>query len=674
MRTVIFAILIIFATSVLVFAQEQNGGNELKNKDIISKLTLQEKIKMLTGANGMDSVGNEALGIRVIRMADGPCGVHRKNEMNICYPAPSLLANSFDRDLLEKVGKSIGYDCIEQGVEMLLAPATNIKRTPLCGRNFEYYSEDPILAGEMAAAFIKGVQSVGIATSLKHYAANNIEYHRDSLSSNVSERTLREIYLKPFEIAIKKSDPYTVMCAYNKINGVWCSENKWLLTDVLRGDFGFKGLMVSDWGAVHNHAAAFTSGMNLQMPQEGNIEAIMMKALEEKQITEYDIDLSVDKLISLADRIDPKPNENYDREIQRELASKSASESMVLLKNNGILPLLPEKVKKVAVFGPCAKVPVTAGSGSAFVPSIDGAVESPLEKLQELGENITFDYFDDMFPGGEPTFDHAKWAHLNGKVAEYDAYIFFVTNGNTSDGEAYDRNTINFDNRVDAMLHHFCGGHPTIVVMQTGGAMAPVLDWKHTASAVVQMGLAGECGGSAIARLLLGKENFSGKLSETYAYKLSDNPVNADLLDDPDNLEYKEGVFVGYRYFDSQKTDVLYPFGHGLSYTTFDYSDLKTDNKKLSFKIKNTGKYDGNEIAQIYVRPINSSNDRPYQELKDFTKVFLKIGEEKTVEININDDWFTYFSEKDKAFVKDNCKFEIAVCASSRDTKLSIEI
>ncbi|MBP5274755.1 MAG: glycoside hydrolase family 3 protein [Abditibacteriota bacterium] len=664
----------------------------MKNKDVIKQLTLDEKLSMLTGAGGMSSVGVERLGIKPVVMCDGPNGPHRNEDLQICYPSSSLTANSFDPELMEEAARGMGADCIEQGSDMLLAPGVSLKRTPLCGRNFEYFSEDPLLAGKMGAAFIRGVQSKGVATSLKHFACNNIEFNRGAISANVDERTLREIYLKAFEIAVKEGKPWTVMCSYNKINAVWSSENKWLLDDVLRGDWGYDGLVVSDWGAVHNRAECFKARLDLQMPQDKKTPEIIKKDLEEGRITEEDIDRCVDALITLAQRVKDRPekNEAYSRAAQHELCAQTAAAGMVLLKNDGVLPLDPAKVKKVAVIGPAAVKPVYCGSGSAFVKVKDENLDSPLEKLRELSPDIQFDYFDDVFCGSEPVFDHAVWAQMNGKLADYDAFLFFVSDFDTTDGEAYDRLSINFDSRIEAMLMHFCGHKNTVVVMQSGSAMAPVWGWDKSAAAIVQMGLAGEAGGTAVARLLLGLENFSGKLSETYPLNLDSAFFNKTVFADSGKTEYKEGVFVGYRWYDSFGIPGWFPFGHGLSYTTFEYSDIDVSEGQVSFKIRNTGSRKGSETAQIYVRPVDSTKpapsfagfgapsfdivstqiNRPFQELRDFVKVTLEPGEETTVTAAFDDSWFSYWSPEKKAFVKDACSHEICVGASSRDIRL----
>ncbi|MBR4748481.1 MAG: glycoside hydrolase family 3 protein [Abditibacteriota bacterium] len=664
----------------------------MKNKDILEQLTIDEKIAMLTGASGMSTVGVERLGIAPVVMCDGPSGPHRNEDLQICYPSSALTANSFDPELMEETAAAMGVDCIEQGSDMLLAPGVTLKRTPLCGRNFEYFSEDPLLSGKMGAAFIRGVQSKGVATSLKHYACNNIELNRGAISSNVDERTLREIYLRSFEIAVREGKPWTVMCSYNKINSVWASENKWLLDDVLRGDWGYDGLVVSDWGAVHHRAECFKANLNLQMPQDTKTFEVIKKDLAEGRITEADIDRCVDELITLVKRVSgrAKTNANYSREAQHEQCAKAAAAGMVLLKNDGVLPLDPDKMKKVAVIGPAALKPVYCGSGSAFVKVRDENLDSPLQKLKELSRGIEFDYFDDVFDGSEPVFDHAVWAQMNGKLADYDAYLFFVSDFDTTDGEAYDRLSINFDSRLEAMLMHFCGHKNTVVIMQSGSAMAPVWGWDKSAAAIVQMGLAGEAGGTAIARLLLGLENFSGKLAETYPLSLDQAFFNKTVFADTGKIDYKEGVFVGYRWYDSFGIPVWYPFGHGLSYTTFEYSDLQISEGQVSFRIKNTGSRKGSEAAQIYVRPVDNTRpapvfagfgapsfdivstqiNRPFQELRDFVKVTLEPGEETTVTVAFDDSWFSYYSPEKKGFVRDVCDHEIAVGSSSRDIRL----
>ena len=653
-----------------------SGVFAVDNPDILSRLTIEEKTKLLTGMNGMMTQDYASKGVRALRFSDGPLGPHSNLELQVCFPNPCILANTFNKDLMRKVGESMGRLCNQQQIDMLLGPGVNIKRTPLCGRNFEYFSEDPVLAGEMAAELVKGVQSRGVAVSVKHFFANNIEFNRGAISSDMDMRTAHEIYLKPFEIVVKKARPLAIMCSYNKINDVWASENKWLLTDVLRGEWGFDGMVVSDWGAVHSRPACFKAGLDLQMPDDASTPGVMQKALENGEITEAEMDVNVDRIISLVRRINnPGPSEDFDIMAEHQVAADAAAEGMVLLKNSGALPITPDKFKKVAVFGTDARKMLLSGSGSAYTPAPPERIDDLVDMLNKYGNGVQFDYKDRVFPGGIPTFDHGMWNAFNNQdLAGYDAFIFVVSTGNTTDGEAYDRTSINFDSRLEAMLMHFTGRPNTIVVMQSGSAVAPVFDWYKKANSIVHAGIGGEAAGTALARLLTGDANFSGKLSETFAWSLNDNPVNEGIFSNSERIKYSEGIFAGYRWYDANDKDVWYPFGYGLSYTTFEYSDLQIKDNKVSFKIRNTGDRAGAEAAQVYVQPIDSQNSRPVRELKDFVKVYLEPGEEKTVSVTYNSSWFTYYSNEENRWVRDTCKHLICVGASSRDIRLSKEL
>ena len=457
---------------------------------------------------------------------------------------------------------------------------------------------------------------------------------------------------------------------------MWASENKWLLTDVLRGEWGFDGMVVSDWGAVHSRPACYKAGLDLQMPDDASTPGVMQKALENGEVTEAEIDVNVDRIISLVRRINnPGPSEDFDIMAEHQVAAEAAAEGMVLLKNSGALPITPEKFKKVAVFGTDVRPLLISGSGSAFTPAPPDRMDDLVDMLNKYGKGVQFDYKDRVFPGGIPTFDHGMWNAFNNQdLAGYDAFIFVVSTGNTTDGEAYDRTTINFDSRLEAMLMHFCGRPNTIVVMQSGSAVAPVYDWYKRANSIVHAGIGGEAAGTALARLLTGDANFSGKLSETFAWSLADNPVNEGIFSNSERIKYSEGIFAGYRWYDANDNDVWYPFGYGLSYTDFEYSDLEIKDNKVSFEIKNIGDRAGAEAAQIYVQPVDSQNSRPVRELKDFVKVYLEPGEEKTVSVTYNSSWFTYYSNEENRWVRDTCKHLICVGASSRDIRLSKEL
>ena len=655
----------------------------------MEELTFEEKCKFLTGYLALSSAKNERVGIPNIEMSDGPHGVRRlvghpkfPQDCNIkggdcCFPTASAVAASWNREVAYNAGEAIAEDCKQEGIDLLLAPAVNMKRTPLCGRNFEYFSEDPVLSGEMAAAFIKGVQENGIGTSLKHFAANNQELDRSSISVEIDERTLREYYLEAFRIAIEKGEPETVMCAYNKLGGIWCSENAWLLREVLRDEWGYEGLMVSDWGAVHNAPRAFANGMELQMPCNKSIYEDMLEGIEKGIITKEEIEKICRKVLSyLAHRLSKREEKkDYDRAAQHEKARAAAAECITLLKNEDkILPIDPAKYKKIVVFGNPAEKPIYMGGGSSHVSIEEKSVDIPLDFIKEYCAEKTELLFEPMFDCELSIWD--KRARIRELGAEGGLAIVFAGDEIWHESEEYERRRLTFPDRVNDVLEYVNQYFENVVVVMQSGACTTGTGWQNGVKGLIQMWLAGEGGGKAIADILFGRVNPSGKLSETFMSRLSDHLLH---FSDTKKIRYAEGMDVGYRYYDRNPADVWYPFGHGLSYTEFEYSDLEitpdysTDEEgevTVSFTIKNIGNRFGKEAVQIYVRPEDNTVCRPEKELKEFCKVALEAGESKRVELKLPARAFAYFNPFLHRWHVESGTYSILVAASSADIRL----
>lgn len=650
-----------------------------KIEDIVKQMTFEEKAQLLTGINDARTRSYKQYGIESKTMIDGPHGVRIDREKN-CTHFPNLcaLAASWDVEMAKKMGAALAQECKKNNIDMLLAPGINIKRTPLCGRNFEYISEDPVVAGEMGAAYINGLQNNGVACSLKHFAANNQEKYRCVTSVEIDERTLREIYLKPFEIAVKKAKPESIMCSYNKINAIWSSENPFLLTEILRNEWKYDGFVVSDWGAVHDVVKAVRAGLDLQMPSNNNIVEQLKSGIENGDISMENIDFAVKNILKFALR-EKVVNTEYDRDKQHEIAKEIASSGIVLLKNdNNVLPLTEEKYKKIAVIGDFAENPLVMGQGSSEVYPMKEYVDSPLAELKKLLPNTEITY-KEVFKRSEysenmiwPEFCRADFVHF---ISEADVVIVFAGSMTSEDSEMFDRCSIelnpNYERVVEVALEH---GRQVILVLQTGSAVM-LERLKNTSSAIVQMWLSGEAGGAAIAEILCGKKNPSGKLPETFPTKLRTDinyPGNGKFV------EYNEKLNVGYRYYDKHTEEICYPFGHGLSYTDFSYNNLsitETDEEfNVCFNLKNTGRHDGAEIIQVYVSDPVSTVPKPLKELKHFEKVFLNSGEEKEITVKLNRNDFTYYNTALHSWVVENGTYKIMIGSSSQDIRLEDNI
>ncbi len=652
-------------------------------KKIVSEMTLEEKAGMCSGLDFWHLKEVEHLGIPKVMVSDGPHGLRKQDEKGdhlgindsikaVCFPPAVLSACSFDRGLMEEMGKAIGREAQANDVSVVLGPAVNIKRSPLCGRNFEYYSEDPYLAGEIAAAFVKGVQSQHVGTSIKHFAANNQEYRRMSSSSEVDERTLREIYFPAFETAVKNAQPYTFMCSYNQINGTFASENKWLLTDVLRGEWGFKGYVMSDWGAVNDRVKGLEAGLELEMPASGgDNDAMIVKAVKDGALEEKILDQAVERILRIIfEYADHRKPQEFTMEKDHEEAQHIAEESMVLLKNeNHILPL--KTSEKAAFIGGFARNPRFQGGGSSHINCF---------KTTNVLDSVPCDaqvVYAEGFPADRDFYDKALADEAVKAAAEADKAVIFAGLPESFESEGYDRSHMRLPECQNRLITEILKVQPnTVIVLHNGSPVE--MPWLGEIKGLLETYLGGQAGGAAAANILYGKINPSGKLAETMPLKLSDNPSYLNF-GGGEKVEYREGIFVGYRYYDTKEMDVAFPFGYGLSYTTFAYSNLKLsmenptekDTVMVSADVTNTGKSAGKEVVQLYIRDLTGSAIRPEKELKGFEKVFLEPGETKTVTMELNKRSFAWYNTELHDWFAASGDYEILVGASSRDIRLT---
>lgn len=662
--------------------------NDKDIKGLISQMSLEEKASLCSGADFWHTKPIERLGIPSIMMTDGPHGLRKQDESSgeigignsvpaTCFPTAAALASSWNRKLLEKVGETIAKECLAEGVSILLGPGVNIKRSPLCGRNFEYYSEDPYLSTEMAASFIKGVQSKGVGTSLKHFVANNQEHRRLSINALIDERTLREIYLASFEGAVKKAKPWTVMAAYNKVNGEYCSQNKYLLTDILRNEWGFDGFVVSDWGAVDKREKALLAGLELEMPSSNGFgDKKIVEAVRSGKIPEKVLDRAVERLLKIIFKAveNRKDGITYDKEEHHRLAREVAKECVVLLKNeDNILPLKTNS--KIAVIGSFAKNVRYQGGGSSHVNPTK--VDVPYDEILKVVDNVSNVLYAN---GYDIESDEVQMELIEKakKIAkESDVAVIFAGLPEKYESEGYDRENLLLPESQNKLIEEVLKVQKNVIVLLFNGA--PVeMPWVNEVRGIMECYLGGQAIGGAIAELLFGRANPSGKLAETFPKKLAHNPSHPYFPGEDDMVEYREGIFVGYRYYDKKEIEPLFPFGFGLSYTSFEYSDLEVDKKQakdtdtitVKVKVKNVGNVAGKEIVQLYVRDIESSVIRPDKELKGFEKVELKPGEEKIVTFTLDKRAFAYYNTGLKDWYVESGEFEILIGKSSRDIVL----
>ena len=650
--------------------------------NLIEKMTLEEKAALCTGATPWTTMAVERLGVPEITVSDGPHGVRHAADANdlvaaslpaTCFPTASCTACTWDVDLVREMGQALAEECIALKVDVVLGPGVNMKRTPLCGRNFEYFSEDPYLAGQLAASFIEGVQSKGVGTSLKHYAVNNQEFRRMTISAELDERTLREIYLPAFETAVKKAKPWTVMCAYNKVNGSYCSENHKLLTEILKEEWGFEGLVVSDWGAVHDRVASLKAGIDLEMPgpkprrTKAVVEAVRSGKLDESVLNE-----AVRRILGIVFKAAETPKGgNFDIAAHHALARQIAAEGMVLLKNDGLLPL--KNPQHIAVIGHAAQTPYFQGGGSSHVNPT--RIDSPFKELQKLAGNAELTYAEGYLADGESNQALIEQAVQSARSA--DVALLYIALPESKESEGYDRTDIDLTPPQVALIKAVTAVQPKTVVILNNGAPVTMSDWIDGAAAVLEAWMMGQAGGGAIADVLYGRVNPSGKLAETFPLRLSDTPAYLNFPGENGEVRYGEGLFIGYRYYDARQIPVQFPFGYGLSYTTFAYSNPQVsatsfkdvDGVTLSVEVTNTGKVAGKEIVQVYVHDRKYSLVRPPKELKAFAKVALKPGETKTVSWHLDFRAFAYYHPAYRRWITEDGEFDLLIGASSADIR-----
>ena len=660
-------------------------------KKILQHMTLEEKASLCSGSDFWHTEAIERLGLPAVMVADGPHGLRKQEELTdhmgvaesvkaVCFPTASAMACSFNRNLIQEVGSALGEECQAENVAVLLGPGANMKRSPLCGRNFEYYSEDPYLAGELGTAFVNGVQSQNIGTSLKHFAANNQEKRRMSISSEIDERTLREIYLSAFEQIVKKAQPWTVMCSYNRINGVYSCENNWLLNQVLRDEWGFQGLVMTDWGAMNERVPALKAGLDLEMPDcHGETDRQIVAAVKDGSLSEATLDRTVERILTLADRYlsHKQDNASYDKEAHHSLARKMACDSAVLLKNDDILPLKPEQ--QIAVIGEFAKVPRIQGGGSSHINCFK--IESAMDILQDAS-NITYAQ---GYQTSQDEIDSALEEEAVQAAKQADIAVIFAGLPDAFESEGFDRTHLNMPNCQNHLIERITEVQPnTVVVLHNG---SPVLmPWLSKVKGILEMYLTGQASGAAAVDLLYGKVNPSGKLAETFPLRLEDNPSYLNFPGNRQKVCYQEGIYIGYRYYDKKNMDVLFPFGFGLSYTTFSYSQPRllsgtkqntfrdTDKLRIAVDITNTGDTAGQEIVQLYVKNAACEDSRPEKELRNFAKVMLQPGETETVVMELDMRSFAYYHTDLQDWYAPSGDYELLVAASSRDIRGTLTV
>lgn len=619
-------------------------------------------------------------------VADGPHGLRRNPDVHAhalvslpatCFPTASCLSSTWNVELIHQVGETLGDECIALDVDVLLGPGTNMKRSPLGGRNFEYFSEDPYLAGEIAAAFINGVQSKGVGTSLKHYTANNQEFQRQSISAEIDERTLREIYLPAFEKAVKQAQPWSIMCAYNKVNGTYASAHGYLLGDILKDEWGFEGFVVSDWGAVRDRVKALQNRLDLEMPgpQDRRVQEIVA-AVESGELDEATLDDAARRILRIVMLADQTPvgDGTFDIDAHHNMARQAAAEGMVLLKNDGILPLTGSE--SIAVIGHSALHPHFQGGGSSHVNATQ--VDVPLDAIKAYAGNVTYA---EGYPSDD-TFDHAMIDAAVANAQAADVAVLFIALPFYKEAEGYDRTDLDLTAQQIALIQAVSAAQPKTVVVLNNGSAVVMADWLDGVAAVLEGWMMGQAGGSVIADILYGHINPSGKLSETFPIKLADTPAHINWPGGAGVVRYGEGLFIGYRYYDTKQVAVQFPFGHGLSYTTFVYSNPQvsattftdSDGLTVSVDVTNTGSMAGKEVVQIYVHDHAAGLQRPDKELKGFAKVELQPGETKTVSITLDFRAFAYYHPKYAQWITEDGDVDIVIAASATDIRHCVTV
>lgn len=654
----------------------------MKYKELIKKMTLEEKASLMSGKDFWQTQDISRLGINSMFLADGPHGIRKQvaaadhlglnpSSPATCFPTAATVANSWNEELAEKIGEFLGVEAVTQKLNVLLGPGINMKRNPLCGRNFEYFCEDPYLAGKIAAGYIRGIQSKGISACVKHFAVNNQEERRMAMDTIVDERTLREIYLTAFEIAIKEGKTKTVMSSYNMLNGTYTNENIHLLKEILRDEWNYDGCVVTDWGGCNDRVSGLVAGNELEMPTtNGESNKEIIEAIKSGKIEEEVLDQCVDRLLDLiftTDKALKDAKETTDVESHHKMAQRAAEESIVLLKNEDkILPV--KSSQKVAVIGNFASKPRYQGAGSSIVnPTIlDNTLECLKDsEIESIGYAAGFDRY------GKQSKKKIDEACALAKKA--DVVLLYIGLDEVTEAEGLDRENMNLQqNQIDLINALYEVNKNVVAVLSCGSAIE--MPWIGKVKGLLHSYLNGQAGASAVLRIVSGKVNPSGKLAETYPLKYEDTPSFKHFPGKEVSVEYREGMYIGYRYYDTADVEVLFPFGYGLCYTTFEYSNIKVSENGVSFKIKNTGDMAGSEAAQLYVACKSGEIFRPKKELKGFTKVLLNPGEEKEVTIDFDDKTFRYFNVKTNKWEVETADYEIIIGASSEDIRLKDSI
>ena len=654
----------------------------MKHPEILQKLSLEQKCALLSGKNTWQTQDYPKQGVPAIWLSDGPNGLRKQagaaDHLGLnpsvpatCFPTAATMANSWDPALGEEVGRALGEETAANRVNVLLGPGLNVKRSPLCGRSFEYFSEDPYLSGKMAAAYVRGIQENGVAACPKHFAVNSQELRRMASNSVLDERTLRELYLTAFEIVVKEAHPKSIMSAYNKVNDIYANENHHLLVDILRREWGFDGAVVTDWGGSNDHVEGVKNGSTLEMPSPGLGEARkLLKAVAEGSLTEQEIDLRVDELLELVlstTAAMEKAPRKFDEKAHHELARRAAAESIVLLKNEGgILPL--KHSKKVTLIGDFALTPRYQGAGSSMVNPTK--VDS-LKDAMEAAELEMVGYCAGYERSGKPNKAYLEEAVSQAKMA--DVVLLCIGLDESSESEGLDRTHIGIPAVQKQLLDAVTAANPNVVAVVSAGSVIET-DWVEKCKAVVHGYLGGQAGAGAMLEVLTGWQNPCGKLAETIPLRYEDTPAARYFPGKKQNAEYREGLYVGYRYYETANKAVRYPFGYGLSYTTFAYSNLKVNAEKVTFTLTNTGSCAGAEIAQLYVAKPDAAVFRPAKELKGFAKVFLKAGESKTVTIPLDDKTFRYWNVATDRWEVEGGSYQLLVGANVQDIRLTADI
>ena len=652
----------------------------MKHADIIKQMTLEEKCYLLSGKDFWQTRSVERLGVPNMTLSDGPHGIRKQagegDQLGLnpslpatCFPTAATVANSWDPALGEEIGAHLGEEAASQGVGVVLGPGLNVKRSPLCGRNFEYFSEDPYLAGKMAASYIRGIQKNGVSACPKHFAANSQELRRMASDSVMDERTLREIYLTGFEIAVKEGKSKSIMSSYNRVNGTYANENEHLLQEILRDEWGFEGFVVSDWGGSNDHVEGVRAGSHLEMPTTGGDSDLeLVDAVKSGRLSEELLDRRVDELLdvilSVTAAVKPLEGKPFDIDAHHAMAARASEQSIVLLKNEGnILPL--KSGTKVAVIGEFAQKARYQGAGSSVVNP------TKLDHAMEVIKNFDLDVAG--FEAGYPRSgkgDPAMQARAVELAKQADVVLLYIGLDEISESEGLDRSHMKLPQSQIDLLEAVAAANPNVVAVMSAGS-AVEMPWLPKVKALVHGYLCGQAGASSVLKVVMGEVNPSGKLAESYPVKYEDVSSAPYFPSKERNAEYREGLFVGYRYFETAKVPVLFPFGFGLSYTTFEYSDLSVTGKEATFTLKNTGGMDGAEVAQLYVSKPDGDVFRPVKELKGFAKVFLKAGESKKVTIPLDDKAFRYFNVDTNKFEVEGGTWTVLIGASVADIKLS---